>query len=75
MSLLGRRPKITADEAKELAHEQCERHGLPFEEPVRVFREGRYFVVWTKSGWRGGNVIVRVHRRTGTVGDPTVAPR
>jgi hypothetical protein len=75
MSLLGRRSKITPDEAKELAREQCERHGLSFEEPVRVFREGRHFVVWTKSGWRGGNAIVRVDRRTGKVGVPSFTPK
>jgi len=48
---------------------------LRFDEPVKVFREGPHFVVWTSSGSRGGNFSVRVDRRTGAVGPPKLTPK
>jgi hypothetical protein len=56
---------ISKAEALELAHAEVERRGLPWIEPFSVHWGIWNYSVWTKHGTRGGNVIVRVNRRSG----------
>ena len=66
---------VSRDEARELARAECERHGLAFDEPIRVNGGPLHYSVWTRADARGGNAIVSVHRWTGAVELRTVTPR
>jgi len=66
---------VSRDEARELARAECERQGIAFEEPISVNGGPLHYSVWTRSGTRGGNAIVSVHRWTGAVQLRGVIPR
>ncbi|WP_328470143.1 hypothetical protein OHA21_03750 [Actinoplanes sp. NBC_00393] len=56
---------IDRDQAVELARAEVERSGLPWLEPVTVSWGLFRYEVLTNTSFRGGNVIVRVNRRSG----------
>lgn len=66
---------IGKTEAKELARLECERRGVQFTEPVYISGWLRRYSVWTDAKSRGGNVSLRVDRRTGAVEFLGVASR
>jgi hypothetical protein len=57
---------ISRREALELARAEVERQDLPWTEPIGVHAGFWNYRVWTNKGTRGGNVIIRVNRRSGT---------
>lgn len=62
-------------EALRVARAECERRGLPFDEPVKIRRGLRRIRVWTKADAIGGNVVVSLHARSGAVVDVWTNPR
>lgn len=67
---------LTRDQARDVARQHVEQHGLPWNEPVcvsRALRGGWY--VTTSSNTRGGNVFVKVTRDGKIKGGTSVAPR
>ena len=67
---------LTRDAARELARRHVEQQGLPWTEPVRVYRRplGGWSVV-THSGYRGGNIFIEITRRGSVKGGTAVTPR
>ncbi len=59
--------KIDKDEAKAIARAECERRGLPWGEPVRVYRHYGNWSVWTNADHVGGNIRVIIDGRNGDV--------
>ena len=57
---------ISRAEALDLAHAEVKRQGLPWIEPFRVHFGFWNYRVWTRAESRGGNVVIRVNRRSGT---------
>ena len=66
---------IDREEALRLARREVERQGLPWIEPISVNYGFLNYEVWTKSGTRGGNVVVKVNRRSGKATVRTVIPK
>lgn len=64
---LGTRNHVGRDEALVIAHEACEDRGLPWREPIKVYRHYGDWAVWTYANHRGGNVRVIVDGATGEV--------
>lgn len=60
-------PKISLDEARRLAQEECERRGWYWEEPVKENDELLMWHFYTASNVRGGNVVIRVSMRDGRI--------
>jgi hypothetical protein len=58
---------VTREEALSIAHAGCDRRGLPWLEPVRVFRHYGDWSVWTHADHKGGNVRVIVDAGRGDV--------
>ena len=58
---------ISKEEAVEVARKECERRGIPWLEPVKVFRHYGNWSVWTHANHRGGNVRVIVDKETGEI--------
>jgi hypothetical protein len=56
---------VGREQAVELARAEVERNGLPWLEPVTVNWGPFSYEVLTNTSLRGGNVIVRVNRRSG----------
>jgi hypothetical protein len=56
---------ISRAEAVELARAEVERRGLEWVEPIRVNRGIWNYAVWTRSDYRGANLIIEVNRRSG----------
>jgi hypothetical protein len=73
--LLGIEVNVTKGEATELAKAECERRGWPWTEPVAVLERLAEYRVWTNSGKRGGNVVIRVDIQTGKIRRATYAER
>ncbi len=65
--------KIDREQAVEVAKAAVEQAGLLWLEPIRSYWGLHHFTVWTSSNRRGGNLIIRVDRRTGraTIAGPT----
>jgi hypothetical protein len=62
-------------EAQELARREVERKSLPWTGPISVHFGFWNYEVWTKSGTRGGNIIIKVNRRSGVATVVAVIPR
>jgi len=60
-------PAVSREQALDIARRECERRGLPWQEPVRVMSELADWAVWTHADHRGGNVRVIVDKGTGEV--------
>lgn len=58
---------ISKDYAIEIARARCQQEGWPWIEPVHVIAGFRVYRIMTNAGMRGGNVFVRVDRRTGEI--------
>ncbi|MEU4426122.1 hypothetical protein AB0F81_36345 [Actinoplanes sp. NPDC024001] len=56
---------IDRDQAVQLARAEVENNGLPWLEPVSVNWGLFHYEVRTNTAFRGGNVIIRVNRRSG----------
>ena len=56
---------ISRAQALELARAEVARKGLQWVEPISVHGGIWNYSVWTRSKSRGGNVIIRVNRRSG----------
>jgi hypothetical protein len=66
---------LSESQAREIAKAECDRRGLPFLDEV-VVKRGRFrTTVLTHRPYRGGNVIVRLHSRTGAVLNVRFYPR
>ena len=67
---------LTREEARQLAREHVERHGLPWTDPVNVTRRplGGWDVM-TKSNYQGGNIFISVTRHGRIKGGNNVTPR
>jgi hypothetical protein len=66
---------IDRNQALTVARDEVERQGLWWEEPVIVHFGIRNYRIWTKANSRGGNVAIRVNRRSGQVSSLTTTPR
>ena len=62
---LGR--EVSRDQARDLARRACEERGLPWREPVRVYRHFGDWAIWTDAKNRGGNVHVFIDGGNGAV--------
>jgi hypothetical protein len=58
---------VTRERALELARRSCEEQGVPWHEPVKVYRHYGDWAVWTYAGHRGGNVRVIIDGGSGDV--------
>jgi hypothetical protein len=67
--------KINRAEAVELARAEAERKGLDWVEPITVVYGFWNYAVWTRSDWRGGNLIIRVNRRSGIATVRALTPK
>jgi hypothetical protein len=56
---------IDRAKALELARREVERKGLPWTEPISIHFGLWNYQIWTKTGTIGGNVVVKVNRRSG----------
>ena len=56
---------IDRQEALTLAKQAVLQAGRPWQEPVDVKRGPFNYSIWTNAEAKGGNVIVRVNRRSG----------
>ena len=61
--------------AESLAREEVERNGLPWTPPISVHWGIWNFDVWTRADSRGGNIIIRVNRRSGAATIVATTPR
>jgi hypothetical protein len=67
-SLLGLSGEgISKEHALETARARCAQEGWPWVEPVRVNVDLREYHVMTNAEMRGGNVNIRIDRRSGEV--------
>ena len=74
-SLLRIQPTVTADRAIESAKQVCAERGWPWSEPVATRESLRDIRVWTNSGHRGGNVIIRIDIESGELKHASYAER
>ena len=51
---------ISSEEAEQIAKEECDRLGSPWQEPIGVTRFLGYYSVRTNDGMFGDNVVVEV---------------
>jgi len=58
---------ISKEDALEIARIRCQEEGWPWIEPVHVITGFRAYRIMTNAQMRGGNVFMRVDRRTGEV--------
>lgn len=65
----GSRWPVSRERALELARAEVQRRGLPWLEPVRVYRYFGNWAVWTHALHKGGNLHVEVCGQTGAVID------
>jgi hypothetical protein len=56
---------VTKSEARDIAYAHTQRLGLPWTEPIAVRWRPLSYFVWTHAGWTGGNVGIKVSKRTG----------
>ena len=73
--LLGIEARVTRDEAIGVAKAKAESRDWPWTEPVAVTEGLAEYRIFTNSGRRGGNVIIRVDVRTGEISHATYAER
>jgi hypothetical protein len=66
---------IDRDEAMSLARQEVEREGLPWTEPISVHFGLWNYRVWTMADSRGGNIIIKVNRRSGAATFVAVSPK
>jgi hypothetical protein len=66
---------ISRDDAVTLAREEVVRKGLVWTEPATVNFGFWNFRVWTRGDSRGGNIIIRVNRRSGAATIMAVTPK
>lgn len=59
--------RLTAEEARQIAREECERRAWPWIEPISVQRSLGSFHIMTNAHQRGGNVNIWVDARSGEV--------
>ena len=65
---------MTKEEAKQIARKECAARGWPWEEPVHVIWGLFHYEVWTNAHSRGGNVIIRIRRKTGAIASACMTP-
>lgn len=58
---------ISKEQAVEIARAECERRGKPFLPEIKVSTGLIWYTVHTRAQGIGGNVFVRVGKRTGNV--------
>jgi hypothetical protein len=68
-------PRLTREQAAEIARAECERQGWAWEQPVRIHEHLRYYWFWTNAHMRGGNVHIRVDIHDGRVLWSSITPR
>jgi hypothetical protein len=56
---------IDRTRALDLARREVERRGLPWTKPISVHFGFWNYRVWTMADSRGGNIIIKVNRRSG----------
>jgi hypothetical protein len=66
---------IDRNEALAVARDEVERRGLWWVEPVIIRFGIRHYRIWTNANSRGGNVAIRVNRKSGEVTALTTTPR
>jgi hypothetical protein len=66
---------IDRNQALAVARDEVERQGLWWVEPVIVHFGIWNYRIWTNANSRGGNVAIRVNRRSGQVTALTTTPR
>lgn len=66
---------ITEEQAKQIAHQECENQGYPYREPLRIDFISDFLRVTTNAHARGGNVRVDIDKETGEVLSSSFAPR
>lgn len=67
--------KITKTEAMQIARQECERRGWPWQEPILIHWGFFSFTVRTNTQRRGGNVSLRIRKRDGVVVGAAFADR
>jgi len=65
---------ITKANALKIAREECDKHGWPWREPVKVKRGLRVFTVWG-GGRKGGNLCVKIRKKDGYVVSCGMTPK
>jgi hypothetical protein len=63
----GATSRVSRDEARAIAQATCASRGLPWNQPVKVYRHYGDWQVWTAANTRGGNVRVIVDGGSGEV--------
>ena len=53
---------VSREQAVEIARKECIERGLPWREPIKVYRHYGGWAVWTFANHRGGNVRVVIDR-------------
>jgi len=66
--------KVTKDDAREIARQECERNGWPWIEPVSVNWGLFAYTVWGR-GRKGGNLYVRIRKKDGAILSSNMTPR
>lgn len=61
------RPNISRERAIELARQECERRGQPWEGPIGVHGYFLYYSVVTHDDWLGGDIWIAVDKRDGHI--------
>jgi hypothetical protein len=74
-ALLGIYPKVTREQAMEIAKKHCEDQGWEWGQPVHVHVRLREYVVWTHADRRGANAVIAVSNDEGLVLRATRTPR
>jgi hypothetical protein len=60
-------PRITRNQAAEIARAECLRLGKPWDEPITIADRLRQYVVWTSADSIGGNINVFIDIHSGAV--------
>lgn len=60
-------PRITREQALEAAHQECQKNGWSFEEPVLVTEQRHTITIHPNSDARPGGPWIRINVHTGEI--------
>jgi len=67
--------RLTKEQARRIAQEECIRRGISWGEPVAVHWGLFAYTVWAHADRRGGNTIVRVRKKDAAILEAFITPR
>lgn len=71
---IRRRARVPKDEAVRIARSYVESKGWPWGDPIRVKRRFSTYEIRSNATMRGGNSVLEVDVRTGSVSNARVLP-